>query len=162
VQNGIFLAGIGLALGFVNCFWTSGCAPRSSRADARTSIHPTVYVAWRTRSYRGIAARLTSEADPAKLLGRLRRAMRVGVSIALAGMLLTLLGAEQIVGTLVAKSISASLFFPGGGATLAAQSASMQLQALDIFVVQANTNTMLAHLAALAVSLYSTTRVPAK
>jgi len=35
-------------------------------------------------------------------------------------------------------------------------------EALDIFVVQANTNTMLAHLAALAVSLYSTTRVPAK
>mmetsp|Transcript_55575 Transcript_55575/g.131961 ORF Transcript_55575/g.131961 Transcript_55575/m.131961 type:complete len:256 (-) Transcript_55575:48-815(-) len=136
LSNGIFLAGIGLSLGFVNVFWTTG--------------------------YRGIAAKILKESDPSKTISRLRRTVKVGVVIALVGMFLTLMGAEQIVGMLVAKSISGSLVFAQGGAALSAQSASMQLQALDIFVVQANTNTMLAHLAALSMSLYASTRLPPK
>eukprot|EP00286_Rhodomonas_abbreviata_P017839 CAMPEP_0181323974 /NCGR_PEP_ID=MMETSP1101-20121128/20089_1 /TAXON_ID=46948 /ORGANISM="Rhodomonas abbreviata, Strain Caron Lab Isolate" /LENGTH=283 /DNA_ID=CAMNT_0023432073 /DNA_START=28 /DNA_END=879 /DNA_ORIENTATION=+ len=127
VTNGIFLAGIGLALSFVNVFWTWG--------------------------YSQSGKKLSTTEDQKGSFVKLARTLKVGVIIALSGMLVTLFGAEQIVGMLVAKSIS-------GNVVLSAQTVQMQLQALDILVVQANTNTMLSHLASLCNSLYITTLIP--
>ena len=106
LTNGIFLAGIGLALSFINVFWTWG--------------------------YSSMGRNLTKSTDASKSVTSLRRAIKVGVIVALSGMLITLLGAEQIVGTLVAKSMSGFLILGQGNA----QAAAMQLQALDILVVQ--------------------------
>ena len=126
--NGLFLAGIGLSLSFINIIWT-----------------------W---AYGRIANSLAEgkPADGDKGARNLQKTLYVGVIIALAGMLITLIGAEQIVGTLVAKAITGALI-PVQGTALASTSA-MQLQALDIFIVQANTNTLLSHLASLLNSLY--------
>jgi hypothetical protein len=49
------------------------------------------------------------------------------VIFALSGMLVTLFGAEQIVGTMVAKAITGSLFYNGAASTSAA-AAGMQLR----------------------------------
>ena len=125
ISNGILLAAIGLSLSYVNIIWT-----------------------W---AYRNLARSLP--ASPEKGAASLKRTIRVGVTIALVGMLITLIGAEQIVGTLVAKAVSGALVSPQGMAA----SSAMNLQALDIFVVQANTNTLLSHLASLINSLYLTT-----
>mmetsp|Transcript_18871 Transcript_18871/g.38312 ORF Transcript_18871/g.38312 Transcript_18871/m.38312 type:complete len:263 (+) Transcript_18871:20-808(+) len=130
LTNGIFLAGIGLALSFVNVFWTWG--------------------------YSSMGRNLADSADKSKALTNLKRSIKVGVVVALSGMLITLFGAEQIVGTLVGKSMSGFLVMGQG----TAQAAAMQLQALDILVVQANTNTLLSHWASLVNSLYISSQVP--
>lgn len=135
LSNGIFLAGVGLALSFVNIAWTATYA--SSANKLATAV---------------------AEGKEVKTSG-IAGTVKIGVIVALSGMFVTLLGAEQIVGTLVAKSISGSLMY-AQGAALAAQASNMQLQALDIFVVQANTNTLLSHLASLVCSLYIAARRP--
>jgi hypothetical protein len=125
ISNGILLAAIGLSLSYINIIWT-----------------------W---TYRNLARSLPTSDE--KGVKNLQKTVKVGVTIALVGMLITLIGAEQIVGTLVAKAVSGALISPQG---IAAASA-MNLQTLDIFVVQANTNTLLSHLASLINSLYLTT-----
>jgi hypothetical protein len=60
-------------------------------------------------------------------------------------MLVTLLGAEQIVGTLAAKVLSTQGLQPLIGVI----NQQNTLQALDIFLVQSNTNTLVAHFAPL-------------
>jgi hypothetical protein len=79
--------------------------------------------------------------------------LRLGVMVDLVGILLTLLGAQAIVGTLVARSISpqavtTQLFDP-----------TRIISGLDMLVVQANTNTILAHFAGLIASLWLLNRV---
>ena len=135
LSNGIFLAGIGLALSFVNIAWTM--------------------------TYKSSAGKLAAAVEQGREIkfGGLSASIKVGIIIALSGMLITLIGAEQIVGTLVAKAVSGSLAYPQGMA-MAAQASNMQLQAVDIFVVQANTNTLLSHLASLTCSLYIAARKP--
>ena len=125
ISNGILLAAIGLSLSYINIIWT-----------------------W---AYRNLARSLPTSDE--KGVKNLQKTIKVGVTIALVGMLITLIGAEQIVGTLVAKAVSGALVSPQG----IAASSAMNLQALDIFVVQANTNTLLSHLASLINSLYLTT-----
>mmetsp|Transcript_14108 Transcript_14108/g.42207 ORF Transcript_14108/g.42207 Transcript_14108/m.42207 type:complete len:97 (+) Transcript_14108:390-680(+) len=67
-------------------------------------------------------------------------------------MFATLFGAEQIVGTLVAKVLSfQGVTGPAAGAYVAP---TATLQALDIFIVQANTNTLLSHLCSLTITLW--------
>jgi len=71
------------------------------------------------------------------------------------GIATTLIGAEQIVGVLFAKVLSlgngAGAMIGGGGLGAVA---SQTIQPLDILIVQANTNTLLSHYIALAVSFW--------
>jgi Protein of unknown function (DUF3611) len=78
------------------------------------------------------------------------RAIRIGLMINLTGMLLTLLGAQAIVGSLLAKSLSQ----PQGGAIYDPGRVTQFIQSLDIFVVQANTNTVSAHFVGVLASLW--------
>ncbi|WP_044500223.1 DUF3611 family protein [Nostoc sp. PCC 7107] len=79
--------------------------------------------------------------------------LRLGLWINLIGTLVTLLGAQAIVGTLVARSISpqaitSQLFDP-----------TRIISGLDMLVVQANTNTVSAHFAGLVGSLWLMNRI---
>ncbi|MEA5621003.1 DUF3611 family protein [Cronbergia sp. UHCC 0137] len=79
--------------------------------------------------------------------------LRLGAWINLGGILVTLMGAQAIVGTLVARSISpqavtTQLFDP-----------NRIISGLDMLVVQANTNTISAHFAGLIASLYLLNRI---
>lgn len=79
------------------------------------------------------------------------RILKVGLFISLGGMLLTLLGAEATVGSLLAKALSQ----PQGAAVFGtANSVSRYVQPLDIFVIQANTNILLAHFCGLVFTLW--------
>ncbi|MBE9180790.1 DUF3611 family protein [Oculatella sp. LEGE 06141] len=91
----------------------------------------------------------TSNAQARPKRGDAIQAVRIGLSINLVGMLLTLLGAQAIVGLLLAKSLSQPQ-----GAIYSAERTTQFVQSLDIFVVQANTNTVLAHFVGLAASLW--------
>jgi hypothetical protein len=83
----------------------------------------------------------------------IRKAVKVGTSINLLGMLVTLIGAQVIVGTLAAKVLSMQGVSPFGvGGAAAAAVATQTLQPLDILVVQANTNTLLSHFIGLSCS----------
>ena len=75
----------------------------------------------------------------------------MGVTINLIGLLTSVLGAQYIVGTLVAKSMSNLAGFGGGiGGLVAGQT----LQPLDVLVVQANTNVLSSHFVSLACLLW--------
>ncbi|MBD2664080.1 hypothetical protein B6N60_03698 [Richelia sinica FACHB-800] len=79
--------------------------------------------------------------------------LRLGLWINLGGTLVTLIGAQAIVGTLVARSISpqaisTQLFDP-----------NRIISGLDMLVVQANTNTVSAHVAGLLASLLLLNRI---
>jgi hypothetical protein len=66
-------------------------------------------------------------------------------------MLATLLGAEATVGALLAKALSQ----PQGAAVFGAPGGvSQYVQPLDIFVIQANTNILLAHFVGLVLTLW--------
>lgn len=82
------------------------------------------------------------------------QALRVGLIINLAGMLLTILGGEAIIGALLAKSLSQ----PQGGAIFA-ERLTQFVQPLDIFVVQANINIILAHFCGVVASIWLIWRV---
>jgi len=75
------------------------------------------------------------------------QALRVGLSINLLGMLLTIFGAQAIVGSLVGKSFSQGFaVFSGNPLRF--------ITPLDIFLVQANTNAIMAHFAGLIATLW--------
>lgn len=82
--------------------------------------------------------------------------VRFGLVIHLAGMLLTILGAQVIVGTLLTKSLTLPQVATG---VYAQVDPSRIIQSLDIFVVQANTNTVTAHFAGLAASIWLLNRL---
>jgi len=78
--------------------------------------------------------------------------LRLGLWINLVGMLVTLLGSQAIVGTLVARAISTpaittQLIDPN------------RVSGLDMLVVQANINTVSAHFAGLVVSIWLFNRI---
>jgi len=79
--------------------------------------------------------------------------LKVGLIISFVGMFITLLGAEAIVGILVAKSLSQ----PQN--SLISADFSRLVQPIDIFVVQANTNTILAHFLGLLTSVWLLDRI---
>ena len=106
-----------------------------------------IYWSWR---YTRVANQLQSanpnlrpkKADAMKLLRR-------GLLLNLVGMLLTLLGAEAINGTLLAKSFSSQgAFFTDPAAV------SRLIQPLDIFLVLGNTHTIVAHFVGIATVLW--------
>lgn len=75
--------------------------------------------------------------------------LKLGLYISLIGMFLTLLGAGANVGALLAKAISQPQ-----GAALFGNDVSRFVQPLDIFIVQANTNILLAHFGGLVCTLW--------
>lgn len=83
--------------------------------------------------------------------------LKIGTVVSLVGMFLTLLGAGAIVGVLVAKSLSQPQT-----AIITADMSSRTVQPLDIFVVQANTNTILAHFLGICTSLWLLNRIADK
>lgn len=85
--------------------------------------------------------------------GNAIQAIRIGLIANLAGMLLTLLGAEAIVGGLLAKTLTQAQ----GVTTI--YDPSRLIQSLDIFIVQATTNVITAQFAGIATSLWLLQRV---
>lgn len=79
--------------------------------------------------------------------------LRLGVWVNLGGTLVTLLGAQAIVGTLVARSISPQAI------TTQFFDPTRIISGLDMLVVQANTNTVSAHFAGLVASLWLLNRI---
>jgi len=125
--GGLFLAGSGITLSILSIFWTWGGA-RLARRLVR-----------RTQTTRISAANMT------------RRAVSIAVTINLVGMFVTILGAEQIVGSLAARILSSSGLSPF--AATSANLVAQTIQPLDVLVVQANTNTLLSHYISLACAL---------
>ncbi len=82
--------------------------------------------------------------------------IRLGLMVNLVGMLLTLLGAQAINGTLIIKSLTLPQL---GTGVLTQIDPSRIIQPLDIFVVQANTNTVSAHFAGLVASIWLLNRI---
>lgn len=80
--------------------------------------------------------------------------LRLGLSINLVGLLVGLIGAQAIVGALLAKALT----LPGGVGVFQIDPSRI-IRPLDIFVVQANTNTVAAHFAGLLGSLWLLNRV---
>lgn len=78
--------------------------------------------------------------------------LRMGLIVNLVGMLLTILGAWTIVGTLTAKSISQVQ-------TAVYADPSKLISSLDMFAVQANINTIAAHFAGIVATLWLINRI---
>lgn len=76
--------------------------------------------------------------------------VRRGLMVNLVGMLFTLLGAEAIGGILLAKALQ----YQGGTPLVTALRPQDFIQALDIFVVLANTHTIVAHFTGIVTGLW--------
>jgi len=127
---GIFFAGAGIITLGVSIFWAFRYTKIAKQLQSSNSNN-------RPR-----------KADTVQLL-------RLGVTISLVGMLISLVGAQAIVGALLAKSLS----LPQAGGAVYQIDPSRLIRALDIFVVQANTNTIAAHFSGLVSSLWLLNRV---
>lgn len=120
----------GIAVSFMSIFWTWGGGARLSRRLLR---------------------RPTSRIQAANMF---RKAIDVGVTLNLIGMTLTLLCAEQTVGVLAIKVLTARPWNNPGSYPM--PSFDGGLQPLDILVVQANTNSLLSHFCSIVCLLYLT------
>ncbi|MFZ4638778.1 MAG: DUF3611 family protein [Nodosilinea sp.] len=78
------------------------------------------------------------------------QALRLGIMISMAGMLVTLFGSNALVGSLLAKT----LIQPQGAAVFVPGSMGQYVRPFDIFVVQGNTIILLAHFIFLAATLW--------
>jgi len=122
------LAGTGIGLSFGSIFWT-----------------------WASRRLaRRLLRKPTTKLQTAAML---RKSIKVGVTLNLFGMLVSLISAEQIVGALAIKVLTAA---PARTTVALLESSSSFLQPLDILVVQANTNTLFSHFSSMAALLYMT------
>lgn len=94
---------------------------------------------------------------PVEAANLLRRVIKVGATINLTGLFTSVLGAQFIIGSLVAKSMQNVIGFGAGisGGMVSAQT----LQPLDLLVVQANTNMLTSHFISLACLLWLTRMV---
>lgn len=122
---GLFLASLGLVAVYASAFW----AFRYTRVGRRL----------RSRD-------ATKRPTPKDAI----QALRIGLIISMTGMLVTLLGGEALVGALVGKALTQPQGFPITGSNQADQ----YIRAFDIFIIQANINTLLAHFVALASTLW--------
>lgn len=130
--SGFVFSSIGVIVSFLNSVWT-----------------------WNiTRISRRITLKKITEGA---IFPTLRKCAKISISISLFGMFMTLLGAEQIVGTLASKVLSNQLFSPTmvNVATIA-----QGVQPLDIFLIQANTNALVAHFSPIVCYIYLLTQLP--
>jgi hypothetical protein len=111
-----------------------------------------IYLAFR---YTRIAKRLQStNANNRPRKADTIQIIRLGLIVNLVGSLLTILGAQAIAGTLLLRSLS----LPQGlGAAI--YNPNQIIRPVDIFVVQANTNTVAAHFTGILGSLWLLNRV---
>jgi Protein of unknown function (DUF3611) len=117
----LVLSGAAIFISGLSIVWTWGNGTRLSR---RLQTKPAT---------RGAAANM------------LRRAVRVGAMLNMAGLLCNLLAAQEIIGGLALKVLTQRQSLLDGG-----------LQPLDVLVVQANANSLLSHYISLACLLYLT------
>ena len=133
--SGFSFSVIGVMICLLNSFWTWNTARLSRRITARkipeSSIFPTM-----------------------------RRYCQISVVIALIGMFITIISAEMIVGNLVSKTLLSSQVVGVVPVLSANGVAQNTLQALDIFLVQANTNALVAHFSPLVCYLFLQTQIP--
>jgi len=110
-----------------------------------------IYFSWR---YMAIADLLQTQ-GPAQRPNRADtiRVIRLGLIVNMIGMLLTIIGAEAIVGIVLAKSLANP---PGA---LANQDPAKLVNSIDLLVIQANTNTIAAHFAGIVSSLLLLNRI---
>lgn len=108
------------------------------------------YSVYRAFSYTRLAQKLrTSPSTLRPSKGDTLRIVKFGLMWNLAGMSLTLVGAEAINGTLLAKSLSQPRGFYNALPNL-----TEFIQPLDIFIVLANTHTIVAHFVGISTSLW--------
>lgn len=109
-----------------------------------------IYFSWR---YQRIA-RLIKEPDPTlrpKKSSTLK-IIRIGLTINLVGMLIAIVGAEALIGLVLGKSLSR----PQLALTT---DPSEFVNSIDLLIVQANTNTIAAHFAGIATTLWLLNRI---
>ncbi|MEO0455545.1 MAG: DUF3611 family protein [Cyanobacteria bacterium P01_A01_bin.114] len=111
------------------------------------TIYIGAYWAW---SYTRLGRKLrTSNPDLRPKPKDAAQKIRIGIIISLVGMLLTLLGTQAIVGSLLGKSVSSQ-----AAGFINPSVLSQFIQPVDIFVVQAATNILLAHFIGMCASLW--------
>lgn len=126
--SGLFISACGVASGFASTFWMWG--------------------------YKGFSRRLLrKDVDPDQLATQARRSLRLGISLNLVGMALTLISAEQIAGVLAAKSLTMGLNPATANGQFITGLANV-VQPIDLLILQANTNTLLSHYIGLCTSLW--------
>jgi Protein of unknown function (DUF3611) len=81
--------------------------------------------------------------------------LRMGLIVNLVGLLLALVAAEAIVGALLTKALT----LPQAGSGVFQIDPGRIIRPLDIFVVQANTQTLVAHFAGIVASIWLLNRV---
>ncbi|TVP64468.1 MAG: DUF3611 family protein, partial [Leptolyngbya sp. LCM1.Bin17] len=121
---GLFLAAAGLVAVYLSAFWAFRYTRLARRLRSRDS---------------------SKRPSPKDAL----QALRVGIIISMAGMLITLFGGQALIGSLLAKALAQ----PQTGTVFVPGNINQYVEAFDIFIVQANTNTLLAHFVSLAATL---------
>lgn len=99
----------------------------------------------------------TQKINEENVIPTFRKYTQLSIFTSLIGMLVTLLASEQIAGNLATKVLSNQAFLPSLSYAVAPGS---NLQALDIFLVQANTNTLLAHYVPMLFYSFLQTQIP--
>jgi hypothetical protein len=132
--SGFAFSSVGVLLAFVNSFWTWNVTRLCRRIDL-------------------------GKVDVRNIIPSLRKYSHYSVAFSFMGMLFSLLGAEQIVGTLAAKLLSANGYSPLLAVGAVGQSVA-PFQAVDIFLVQANTNALFSHFASLLCYILLQTQLP--
>ncbi|WP_017300108.1 DUF3611 family protein [Nodosilinea nodulosa] len=122
---GLLFAAIGLVAVYLSAFWAFRYTQLGRRLRSRDT---------------------TKRPSPKDAL----QALRLGIVISMAGMLITLFGGQALIGSLLAKALAQ----PQGGSVFVPGNVGQYVEAFDIFVVQANTNTLLAHFTSLASTLW--------
>ncbi|MEM8567868.1 MAG: DUF3611 family protein, partial [Bacteroidota bacterium] len=87
------------------------------------------------------------------------QALQIGMVINLSGLLLTLLGAEAIIGALIGKALAQP---QGSVGFLNPGSIKNFIEPLDIFIVQAATHTVVAHYVGIVAGLLTTVPIQLK
>ena len=128
IASKFILPGVGIATSIMSIIWTWGGRRLAKRFIRRNT--PQVSAA-----------------------NSLRRVITVGCTLNLIGLLTSLIGAQYIVGTLVAKAMQNVVGYGSMAIT------SQTLQPLDVLVVQANTNILTSHFISLACLLWLTRMV---
>lgn len=126
---GFVLSGLGVLLAFFSLFWTY--------------------------SYTRLSLWLGKEANRTAQIVRARisRKLQVGLVLALVGLIVSLLGTQAIVGTLLAKLLSAGVVTTSSRVGSLPSTAGI-VQPVDVLAIQACANAMMAFTAALTVTVW--------
>ncbi|MBW4461965.1 MAG: DUF3611 family protein [Nodosilinea sp. WJT8-NPBG4] len=122
---GLLFAALGLVAVYLSAFWAFRYTQLGRRLRSRD---------------------ITKRPSPKDAL----QALRLGTIVSMVGMLITLFGSQALIGSLLGKALSQ----PQGGTVFVPGNINQYVEAFDIFVVQANTNTLLAHFVSLSATLW--------